>query len=369
MNCTRGIQVLHQTSSSWSLGHLTILALVVTLGACGGREDPLPTVPGPEAADLIKGMSGYIVIDRPRGGIVAVALPSLEEVVIRAPNEHEAIYALSGPDGDGRIVFVEILGSKRHRLRYVGMKDGDDRIIFEREGDPLWHRAVGTPAIAPEGGKVAFVWNRAPGFHTRCIGPVEIWSLSGSKVAELELDAIDSGISWFPDGDRLALVEWVRAKEASWTLEVPEGYAIEPDSSAFTPIVAIFDLRTNKRDRLLPGMQPVVWCDGESVALMDSESRWWHVDLHDQSASLLDWPGNWRGLIACTEPNLVLYWGLPTEGGQPEWRGGSPLVADHSLGTLKIAQLGTGRFQTVIRSMDPRRRVSFGVPSRGVADR
>jgi hypothetical protein len=72
-------------------------------------------------------------------------------------------------------------------------------------------------------------------------------------------------------------------------------------------------------------------------------------------------PGDAGGPIALTADGLVLYWGLPTDGSRPEFtRVYSSAVGPRPMKTFKVADLQSQRFETVLRSVDPRRDVSFG---------
>jgi hypothetical protein len=93
------------------------------------------------------------------------------------------------------------------------------------------------------------------------------------------------------------------------------------------------------------------WCGQEAL-----------VDIASGNLREVTWPGNWLGPIALVRSDLVLYWGLPTTGAIPAYtKFGSPLVAHHAMGTVKLAALESGQFRTVVPYMDPRWKVSFGI--------
>jgi len=168
----------------------------------------LPTVDGPESTRLLNATTGYLLEELPRGGIKAIALPSLETIVIREPitdyENYEPVHSLSGPDRDGRIAYVsynpDVLnkGRPRHFLKVTSIRKenrevvnshpvgvisnhtiGDDlamsssgrdplrltlmngkdgETIFSRPGDALWDNVIGHDlALSPVGGYVAFV--------------------------------------------------------------------------------------------------------------------------------------------------------------------------------------------------------------------
>ena len=96
------------------------LALPPMLVFCQSTRDNSPHfVAGPEATDLIAHVHGTILVDEPKGGIVAIALPSLRQRNLRDPDTgHLPAYSLAGPDANGRVAFVENDGLReRHALK------------------------------------------------------------------------------------------------------------------------------------------------------------------------------------------------------------------------------------------------------------
>jgi hypothetical protein len=72
-----------------------------------------------------------------------------------------------------------------------------------------------------------------------------------------------------------------------------------------------------------------------------------------------------RGLtgfpISFVDINKILAFSLPTKGGPAKWtKNNSPLVGTKPMIAIKIFDLKTGEFQTVLKSVDPRDKVSFG---------
>lgn len=344
---------------------LVAAAVVVTVIACRrGEEPPLPTLDGPEAEDLVSMVSGYIVMDRPVGGMVALSLPDRKEVVLRPEGTDQGtVHSVSGPDREGRIVYVENhMVEKFVRLKTMRIPGADDTVIFERRGDALWQHVIGSPALAPEGGLVAFVWNATPGYDPGIAGPLEIWDLVTKRGRETGVTAADEGLAWFRDGRRLAFVELLPKREAQLiALGSPE-FAAEYSIKGGTPVISMLDLTDGARTPVHIGIEPFVSPDGTAILMKDAAGRWWSLDLASGSAEKASWSGDWRGPIAWIADDLLLYWGFPTSGSPVRHTEfGSPLVKRHSMGDLKLSVLGTGRFQTVMQGIDPRRRLSFGI--------
>src|SRR5277367_3824999 len=81
---------------------------------CGcARNPPKPvTINGPESHSLLPAARGFIVMDQQPGGIVAVQLPGLSAITVRAQSSQNSpdmadIHMLSGPDDQGRIAYIE----------------------------------------------------------------------------------------------------------------------------------------------------------------------------------------------------------------------------------------------------------------------
>ncbi len=353
----------HRRATYRVLLTLTAAAVSVMAIACSGKESPLPTLEGPEAEDLVSSVSGYIVMDRPVGGMVALSLPGRKELVLRPEGTGQGtVHSVSGPDREGRIVYVENhMVEEFIRLKTMRIPGTDDTVIFERRGDALWQNVIGSPALAPEGGLVAFVWNATPGYDPDIAGPLEIWDLATKRGRETGVTAADEGLAWFSDGRRLAFVELLLEREAQLVARGSPEFAVDYKIKGGTPVISILNLTDGVRTRVHIGIKPLVSPDGTAIMMKDAAGRWWSLDLASGSAERAKWPGDWRGPIAWIADDLLLYWGLPTRGSPVRHTEfGSPLVRRQSMGDLKLSVLGTGRFQTVMQGIDPRRRLSFG---------
>jgi hypothetical protein len=75
-------------------------------------------------------------------------------------------------------------------------------------------------------------------------------------------------------------------------------------------------------------------------------------------------PGYWGNEFALVKGRYALYVGHPTEGDTVRYtESNSPLVGPKQMLSIKVADIRDGGFQTVVRSVDPRRRLSFGLRS------
>jgi len=362
--------MFHVTSACRALA-LVCGALLAPAGAAcvqdPGKEPPLPTIAGPEAEDLLAGVKGHLLMTQGGGGMVAVSLPGLEQVsLFTRTDDSGAVHFVSGPDSEGRIVYVTNDGvEKRVGLRTKRLDGTGDTLLLQRPGDALWKHSISAPVLAPTGGLVAFVWNAKPDYNADVIGPLEIWDIAQPAGAATGMGAgitaSEHGLAWFPDGRHLAFVELLSEGDAREVEQRDEGFVSAFDIKGQVPVITLLDVTTGDRTRLHIGAQPIVSPEGGALLLRDAASTWWRLNLAGGDVTRVNWPGNWRGPIALVTDDLLLYWALPTEGAPVRYTEfGSPLVRKHAMGDLKLAVVGTGRFQTVLQGVDPRHQVSFG---------
>lgn len=362
----------HPSAEGEGLSAGTLIALIRessdTVGAASGTPAP-DTVKGPETVGLASRLSGFVVMDRPVGGMDALAVPGGRRLVVRPPGSAVGVvHSLAGPDAEGRIAYVENhAAAGRHSLKTIRIDGGQDERVFSRRGDAFFERAIGTSlALSPSGGMVALVGRLSrfqtnrPAFPLR-IGPLEIWDVRKKSGREVGVFALDRRISWFPDGRRFAYVELVPREKAQFPESASDRFGAGFSSWEAVPVVRLFELDSGRRNSLHVGWDPVVSSDGTSVLVRDAEGRSRLVDVKTGGSRAASWPGDAGGAIALSEGGLVLYWGLPTEGTPSEF---TP-ISGNALGprpmkTLKVALLGTGNFETLLPTIDPRRDVAFG---------
>jgi hypothetical protein len=351
-------------------------SLLLTAVACGlGGCNRLPTVKGPEATDLLPKVTGAIVTQhRAEDGriteIAILSLPDLRDIVIRPGKEepYEYVSQVSGPDAEGRIAYVqENLTGGTARLKTIRTDGSSDQVILSRSGKS--YEVFGKhPALSPTRNLIAFVIGERsldiPGTYLRT-GSLEIWDVVRKIKLGISVEAEEHALYWFPDGRRLAYVEFVSKKGLPTFALGPGDFGKEFSGWSRVPAVHVLDVMTGQRKLICVGWQPVVAADGKSILVEDSEGHRKKVDIATGRSQVIQWPGalsasDHASAIALLPGDLVLYWGLPTEGSPVvrspygSFRAGTQMV------TLKLADIYSGKFQTVVPAIDPRHEASFG---------
>lgn len=331
------------------------------------------TVDGPETPGLASRLGGWLVMDQPVGGMVALAVPGLERRTVRAVGPSAGVvHSLAGPDNEGRIAYFENRpGEGRHVLKSIGVDGSRDQVVFSRPGEAFFEFAVGSClALSRRGGRVAFVGKLSrfqtnrPTFPLR-VGALEVWDVEKKSGRPFDLLALDRRVSWFPDARRLAYVELVPIAKTVFPADAgADRFADSFRSWEAVPVVRVLDADNGRRSTLHVGWDPVVSSDGKSVLLRDADNHWRRVDADTGRSQPVRWPGDAGGALALTADGLVVYWGLPTTGTAPEFtRSYTTALGPRAMKTIKVADLSSQRFQTLLPSLDPRRDLSFGFVS------
>lgn len=305
-----------------------------------------------ETPALRERIAGTLVMTEPVGGIRAIDLATLGATTIRPSDAgHAAIHTLSEPDADGGVMFVSGIISPGRAYTVHITKHGHEQVLFSGPGDPLWDNAISPISLAPKGGKAAFVAqppeNAGKRFRQLTTGPLRIWDPATTSVRDLGVTAVGERPSWFPDGRMLAYV----ADTADST---------PADARTSNTVVRLLDTGTGDSTLLVPGHLPLVSSDGQTVLVI--RGRNFEVVLVDVKTKTERVISRTHGLgtpIALIDSRYLIYKGKPTPGAPTgETTNNSPLVGPKAMMAIKLLDLETGQFSTLVPLIDPRRSVT-----------
>jgi hypothetical protein len=375
----------HRAMIPCGLNRIVVIFLLLDFsGGCVAQPNT-QTVDGPEAKNLTQGLSGYIITND-TGHLTAISIPNSETHIVRklprdamgyGPNVH----ALSGPDKNGRIAYIEnyffVANEKdqRHLLKTVHVSGDKDETLFSRPGDAMWAlSAAGNGemgshlALAPSGGNVAFLSQLKSKQMPQAllsVGNIEIWNLNDKVGVDSKVEAIDEAMSWFPDGKRLAYTALVPRKEISNDakgLDYFGNYFGEKWDEV--PCIHIYDIATQASTFFHVGWRPVVSLDGEMMFVGGwgrKDYAWRRVNIKTRESEGLNLPGLAGDIVGVGLGERILYVGLPTTGAKIEYtKNNSPLRGPKLVLTIKITDGKGKKFQTVMPAIDPRSNASFG---------
>ena len=313
----------------------------------------MPAAEPVETNDLANRAGGCVVMTHPVGGIDAVRLRTLEGITVRqARVGRPAILAVSGPDEEGRIAFIEEDSSAgRYSLKTIKLDGSGEEEIFTRPGSALWDHAIDGLVLAPRGGRVAFLTQPASSrrrFAPRItVGELEIWDLAAKTGRETGITTLNWQLSWFPDGKRL-----VYAQPNERDQPVPR---------------KILNIDSGQSDGWpTTGFAMAVSTDGRTALIDMARAGYAKFDVATETLTPTYIPrnfhGDWtHGPLALIGDDVLLYRANPPRDVAPKLtENNSPFIGPKAMLSLKLAELSSGRFQTVVADLDPRTSVSFG---------
>jgi len=339
------------------------------------------TVSGPEAAHLISQSQGYLIhaVNAQAGippSIKIISLPNAKEKMLTTPVSTRGYYhidQITGPDEEGRIFYtITKENQKKYDILMTTLDGKKHDVIFSEDFSKERNRLSGldyghTLILSPKGGHIAFI--KDTDHYDRKGGILELWNINDKSLVTRFSASGYSSASWFPDGLRLAYVKRVDCNKipefSVYSESVQKLYA---DHYRYTwPLIDaafIYDLSTQTHEFFHIGYRPVVSFDGSAILLNDILGKCRLIDVQNKTATEVNWPGriHTQSAFAFSGENEILYRGFPTKGRATKTIVDSPFWGRKLMPPIKIADLLTGEFQTVIESLHPYDDISYGIP-------
>jgi len=316
-----------------------------------------------ESDDLLLQLKGYIIIDRP--GTSAIELPSNKQVVIRK----YGVDALGGPDSQGRIAFIDSdLGAKTYSLKVIDVVTKKETEVFTRQGSYWPHEKENygkSFSFSQDGGLVAFVKNYKNDFSLMPddyvgIGHLEIVNAEKRNTIKTDIQVLDKGLNWFPGGKKLVYVAVMPRDKVRHDLveKFEDGFGSEMMTWHSTPVVVMLNLKDMSTKQLHIGWNPIVSKDGSSILIQDYKGRIRMYKVSSGNSMPVNVPiGEQCHVFSFIGKDIILYKTIPdtdrkyrltsTLGTTPYW-------------TLRVAQINTSKYKTIVQHLDIHRRVSYG---------
>lgn len=333
------------------------------------RPRKWPTFKGVESPEVLAGIKGEVAFT-PEGEGAVQRIGEKRARTIFTGTEDVRSHTIAGPDVYGRIALVDDDSeSSRHALRIIS-PDGSIRTLFERSGDPLWGdfntgiKPISEHIAMSPSGKVAILVHMKGRQFTHPDayleeGKLEIWSPDAKQPRSFDLDCLDYGMAWFPDNRRLAVVRTTTPAEIA-NSNIKLANSASMSLTDHFPAVWLVDTASGKANPLVKGSYPVVSQDGRSLSVEDPEGNVEIVDLLSAKATPVDLPGQYGVVIGITSDRRVIYWAIATEGTKVQTTKSNGLPGPRPMLTIKVVDLATGKFATVVPSIDPRSEATFG---------
>ena len=349
----------------------SFLSALASLGLAGcASGGPKPTIPALTVPSrlyegetpLTAGLEGAIYVDVPVGGIARLDLArTASGLVAIRPSGRGAVIAIGTPSHEGATAFLTAAegGGRRYAVRILS--GGSERLSVEGDGDPLWDRPLVGLAMSPDGSALAYVQQHQPGTkHTplnvgrlvvREVRPGEERPDANPADNEWVRHALGQRVGWFPDSERLL-----------FAAAGPEGRSLKPavpPAAQPDPMICVLNRRSGSIATVTRGHSPVLSREGKSVLVARGKSySWGLVELPSGRARRIDPIAGLVRPVGLLASRYVIYVGASSAGAPDGYTlNNSPLVGPKRMLSLKLADLQTGAFQTLLDGVDPRREV------------
>ena len=344
-----------------------LFQFVVGLGLSGCSREPARFVEGSESVGLAQQATGCLALKQgwdaaepaePR--ILAISFPGLKQSIVR----EGWAWTLSGPNKQGRIAFIED-NQDGYQIKTIRLDGTGEEMIFQKPGEPYDARL----AISPTGDRIAFVGNdvhsQNPGAYLT-MGRLEIWDTVKKESRDTHITALSQPIYWSPDGRELAFVILANKKEIPNNQSLPgspEGTDEERKYGAWDryPAVHILNTETGEERFLCPGWHALFSSDWTSTLVRNGDD-YLQVDMDTGQLTSFKLPITIQGSPQfLLSKDLIIFRGPPTAGAAPKWLKRGSFKVGTQMDAIKIGNIRTGQFQTIVSYADFRDALSYGV--------
>lgn len=198
-------------------------------------------------------------------------------------------------------------------------------------------------------------------------GNISIWNLNSKNVLNFKNNALEDYINWFPDNRRIVFVSFLDRKEISKLpnkkILLNSSFAVKLSNWTALPVITILNIETGEAEYIHVGRFPVISQNGDSIIFSNFYSENWKLySLNKNKVTDFNAPPGMVGFgpLAFND-KYILYWGLPTKGSKIKYtKNNSLLRGPKPMLTIKVAEIDTDKFETIIPYIDPRSKISYG---------
>ncbi|HZM01106.1 MAG TPA: hypothetical protein VFD43_12735 [Planctomycetota bacterium] len=254
--------------------------------------------------------------------------------------------------------FVVAQYNRRWQLVLFSPDTQESRVVA-RSDRPVRDYRLGSIALTADGTRAALAWDARGSKSGHRIGHLDIVTLTEGQSERTGLTVCSERMAWMP-GDRELVVEVL--------IPMAEALAL-PGTSEWTPVeerrgsvsgIVAYDPDSGSMRALAAGHAPVLGGDGSCILSQLADGSYALTDVSTGATARVEWPGDHAGPVAIWCATRVLYYGLPTAGraviSTPHY---SPMVGPRELPDIKVADVSTGAFATLLEGVDVRHALSF----------
>jgi hypothetical protein len=342
----------------------------------GCVQEPSRFQEGKESPHLAQQLTGEAAIgqgldtaapDQPR--IVTVSFPTVEKKLVASS---AMVDAITGPSRGGIIAYIESGWDGNKGAFWKSLKTCDVRLgkalatcftVYGAECDKYGRHI----AISPDGRYVAFLLltgeDQMPGALLTS-GTIMLWDLKREQSTTTSITALNDFLSWFPNSEELLFTALSDRGNMNALPRSPLTLQAQEAWSRY-PVSFVYHVMTKKVRSLHPGIHTLLSPDGQTILLLNG-GLWTLVDTGSLASKQLGVPsGYWLAPRALLNDRKCLYVGFPTEGSVVRRSKYGSFSVGSLMKSLKVGDLDTWEFQTIIPYFDYRDPVSFGETSAG----